>query len=69
MFPLRPGKTQSLPKNRTKNVEAHTSPTRFGMGDHYGSGYKQKMGRLRDDTLGYIPVSRKKMGTPPKSVV
>jgi len=69
VFPLRPGKTQSLPKNKTKNHESHTSPTRFGMGDYYGSGVKQKMGRMRDDTLGYIPVSKRQMGTPPKSVV
>lgn len=68
MFPLRPSAVK-LPGNRTKNAEAHTSPTRFGMGNYYGMGYRNPMGRLRDDTLGYKPVSRKQMGTPPKSVV
>lgn len=40
-----------------------------GMGDYYGTGYKNPIGKLRSDTVGYRPVSRKQMGTPPKSVV
>ena len=40
-----------------------------GMGNYYGSGYKNPMGKLRDSTVGYIPVSKKQLGTPPTSVV
>lgn len=40
-----------------------------GMGFYYGRAIKNPQGTLRDDTLGYIPVSKKQLGTPPKSVV
>jgi len=54
---------------KTKKHEAHTCPTKFGMGDYYGSGFKAPVGKIRDDTVGYRPVSRKQLGTPPRSVV
>ena len=68
MFPLKP-KQASLPKNKTKNAEAHTSPTKFGMGDHYGMGYKNPQGTMRDASVGFRPVTKKQLKTPPKSVV
>lgn len=37
-------------------------------GDYYGTAYKQPVGKLRSDTVGYRPVSRKQMGEPPTSV-
>jgi hypothetical protein len=40
-----------------------------GMGDYYGTAAKNPQGRMRGDSLGYRPVSRKQLGTPPKSVV
>lgn len=40
-----------------------------GMGFYYGMAVKNPQGKLRDDTIGYIPVSKKQLGTPPKSVV
>ena len=40
-----------------------------GMGFYYGRASKNPMGKLRSDTLGYLPVSKKQLGTPPKSVV
>ena len=46
---------------------AHTSNAKIGMGDFYGSGVKQKVGRMREDMLN-TSVSRKKMGKPPKSL-
>jgi hypothetical protein len=67
MFPLRPSDVK-IPGNRAKKVEAHTAPVKTGMGDYYGTGAKNKMGRMRDSSVGYRPVSRKQMGTPPKSV-
>lgn len=39
------------------------------MGDYYGTGFKAKIGQVRSDTVGYRPVSRKQMGTPPRSLV
>jgi hypothetical protein len=38
-------------------------------GDYYGTGYKNPVGRMRDDSVGYRPVSKKQMGTPPTTVV
>lgn len=40
-----------------------------GMGDYYGRAYRNPMGKMRSDTLGYIPVSKKRLGTAPRSVV
>lgn len=57
------------PKSKTKNAEAHTKPTRFGMGDYYGTGFKAPVGKLRSDTIGIKPVTKKQLGIPPKSVV
>lgn len=62
-------KANQLPNQKVKRQEAHTDNTKFGMGDYYGTGVKQSIGRLRSDMPGYIPVSKKKMGKPPKSVV
>jgi len=67
MFPLRP-KSVKTPGNKVKNHEAHTAPRKFGMGDYYGTGYKNPTGKMRDDSVGYRPVSRKQMGKPPKSL-
>lgn len=39
-----------------------------GMGFYYGRAHKNPMGKLRSDTLGYIPVSRKQLGTSPTSL-
>ncbi len=40
-----------------------------GMGMYYGQGMKNPIGKMRGDSIGYRPVSRKQLGTPPKSVV
>jgi hypothetical protein len=50
--------------------QAHTANTKFGMGDNYGTGIRQKVGRIRDDySVEKSVISNKKLGTPPKSVV
>ena len=49
--------------------ESHTCPTKHGMGDYYGTGVKNPQGRMRGDSIGYRPVSKKQLGTPPKSLV
>lgn len=47
--------------------QAHTSNSKSGMGDFYGSGIKQKVGKMRDDYVN-MPIKSKKMGKPPKSL-
>lgn len=42
---------------------------RTSAGDNYGLGYKAKIGQMRDGSVGYIPVSKKKLQSPPKSTV
>ncbi len=54
---------------KTKPHEAHTSDTKFGMGDYYGTGVKAKIGKVRDSTVGYTPVTPKQLKTPPRSLV
>jgi hypothetical protein len=39
------------------------------MGFNYGMSLKNAMGKMRSDSIGYIPVSREQLGTPPTSVV
>ncbi len=47
--------------------EWHASSAKVGMGDFYGTGIKQKVGRVREDYMSN-PISNKKMGKPPKSL-
>lgn len=51
-------------KNTT---EAHVSKTNQGMGDYYGTGIKQKVGRMREG-MGMIEVTPKNLKKPPKSL-
>jgi hypothetical protein len=39
------------------------------MGTYYGRAMKNPMGKMRGDSIGYIPVSKERLGTPPKNVV
>lgn len=55
-------------KKNSPRHEWHTAQTKFGMGDYYGTGIKQKIGRLRDSSLDANPVSKSKLGKPPKSL-
>lgn len=47
---------------------AHTPNTKYGMGDNYGSGIKNKVGKMRDNSMGAIDLSLKKLKVPPKKV-
>jgi len=49
------------------NHEAHTSPQKKGMGDSYGTGYKQKPVIPRSIST-VNPVAGKKLKKPPKSL-
>lgn len=48
---------------------SETPQASMGMGAYYGTGIKNPMGKMRGDSIGIRPVSRKQLGTPPKSVV
>lgn len=54
-------------KNKSLNKESHVSPTKKGMGDYYGTGVRNPIGKVRDVT-GINPVSPKKIKTPPRSL-
>ena len=54
-----------IPKAKTK--QSHTSQSKMGMGDYYGTGLTAKIGKVRDVT-GFQPMSKKKLKTPPKSL-
>lgn len=47
---------------------AHTSDSKIGMGDFYGSGIRQKIGRVRDSFTEAPTLNKKKLKTPPKSL-
>ncbi len=55
------------PKPLKRTGEAHTSKSKFGMGDSYGSGVKNPIGKIRD-VMGITDVKPKKLGKPPKSL-
>lgn len=57
------------PSKYKKPRFSHEANTKYGMGDYYGTGIKQKLGRIRDDTVGMVNLSKKQVETPPKSVV
>jgi hypothetical protein len=56
------------PKKVGKNRFAHVANTKYGMGDHYGTGIRAKLGRLRDSTVGMQQMTPKKLKTPPKGL-
>jgi len=55
------------PKKPGKNRFAHTANTKYGMGDNYGSGIKQKMGKVTRG-MGQKPISPSKLGKPPRGL-
>ncbi len=50
------------------STTAHTSKTSKGMGDYYGTGIKQSVGKMRSPSVGMTPASAKKVKTPPRSL-
>ncbi len=50
------------------NKVAHVPNTKRGVGDFYGSGIRQPFGKVRDDSMGMIAVTPKKLKKPPKSL-
>lgn len=51
-----------------KKKEWHASKSQKGMGDYYGTGIRQPLGKMREG-MGMYEVPSKKMKIPPKSLV
>lgn len=60
--------TNQIKSGKVKNAEAHTAPTKYGMGDYYGTGFKAPIGRIRDSTVGYRPVDKEQLKSAPRSL-
>ncbi len=56
-----------MKKAKSKPNLAHTPKSSKGMGDYYGTGIKQPMGKPRD-VMGINPKKSPKVGKPPKSL-
>ena len=54
-------------KKSKVNKQAHVANTKYGMGDHYGTGIRNPVGTLRDSYVTYN-MGKKKLGKPPKSL-
>jgi hypothetical protein len=46
---------------------AHTPASSKGLGDYYGTGIRQPLGKLRDDTVGMVNLTPSELKKPPKS--
>jgi len=55
-------------KKLKKSREWHASSAKTGMGDFYGQGIKQKVGRMRQDFMGNISMHPNALKSPPKSL-
>jgi hypothetical protein len=56
-----------MKKDKTNRKTAHTPRSPKGLGDFYGSGVRQKLGKMRSG-LGMIELSPKKLKKPPKNL-
>ena len=57
------------PKSPLKPIESHVSKTKKPMGDFYGTGVKQPMGKQRGQSpFAQEPLSKKQAGKPPKAL-
>ena len=55
------------PKKVGPNKQAHTANTKYGMGDNYGTGVKNPLGKMREG-MGMQTLTKKKLGTAPRSL-
>ncbi len=55
------------PKKVGKPRFAHVANTKYGMGDNYGSGIRNKVGKMREGPGNY-PVKQSKLKSPPKAL-
>lgn len=55
------------PKKVGPNRFAHTPNTPFGMGDSYGTGAKNPMGKMRENQT-MVPLQKSKLRKPPRKL-
>ena len=55
-------------KSIVKPIESHVSKTKKPMGDFYGVGVKQPVGKMKGPLVGSANLTPKKLGKPPKSL-
>jgi len=58
-----------MKKARTNRNQVHTPKSPKGLGDYYGTGIVQPLGKIRDNTMGMQALTPKQMKKPPRSVV
>ena len=55
-------------KNSKPSADWHCSRDSVGVGDYYGTGVKNKVGKMRSDSVGIVPVSKKGLNRSPRSL-
>ena len=65
---MKSAKQSHVKPSKKSSGDSHVSHTSMGMGDYYGTGIRAKMGTVIEGN-GIKPLSKKKIGTPPKGVV
>jgi len=49
-------------------MNVHTPKSQIGSGDYYGTAIKNKVGRMREDSMGNMAIGRKGLSKPPRSL-
>ena len=57
-----------MKSSKKKSKQAHTDNVKHGMGDFYGQGVRNPIGKVRAGTVGMEPVTKSKMKKPPRSL-
>lgn len=55
-------------KSPIRPIQAHVSKTKKPMGDYYGVGVKNPIGKMKGSLIDAKPLSAKKLGLPPKKL-
>ena len=59
---------REYPKKPGKNRFAHVQNTQFGMGDNYGMGVKNRIGKVRRSYSNQSEMTKRQLKTPPRSL-
>ena len=65
---LKPSKPAHTAKPKKSSGDWHVSHTSMGMGDYYGTGIKNPLGKMRSDSIGMTAVTPAKLKKPPRSL-
>lgn len=57
-----------MKKTKTSRNQTHTPKSPKGLGDYYGTGVRQKIGKMREDSMGMLEITPNKLKKPPKSL-